>query len=296
MRVLVLIVMCLVAIPARAVTPLCLETRTENDAAGFRKLIEDELAHHKTHKLVSEGCASHLSAELFIVGGTRYLTVRVDQEVPVRFVVKTAHDLEEKLIDALRQVLQNDPVYLAEDLSRLNSVWRAGAKLVRNGQNRYRLELFQLLGHGVRNPVFASGAAFTVARGIDHLQVYVRLSAAGSAQGLGDDVVLRVIAGADIGGLYEVSPRRNSSFYLGPTVALHYVRFEGKVAGAEAQPINTVLCSVGLRLGVRVLRYYGFDLDLFAQANLPLYKTRDPDSTLFDEWTPYGSVGPGVGF
>jgi hypothetical protein len=287
-----LLILALSAATAHAATPLCVETRAESEAEGFRKLVEDQLAHHPTHRLVTDGCRAHLTAELFVAAGTRYLTLRIDQEVPVRFAVKTARDLEEKVVDGMRQVLQNDPVYLAEDLTRLNSVWRAGARMVRQGTNRYRLELQQYLGHA-RNAVFASGAAFSVARGIDHWQVFVRLSAAGSVQGVGDDVTWRALAGADAGLLWEQSARGNHTFYLGPAVGLHYMRFEAR--GAD-NPVNTVLFSVALRMGVRLLRHYGFDIDLYGQAHLPLHKTKDPDSTLLDDWTPYGTVGLGVGF
>ena len=44
------------------------------------------------------------------------------------------------------------------------------------------------------------------------------------------------------------------------------------------------------------MRVYGFDVDLFAQVQLPFYKTSDPDSPLVDAWTPYVMTGLGVGF
>src|SRR5581483_2451850 len=283
--------------PARAATPLCLDARADADAENFRKLVEDELAHHPSHQLVATGCASRLTVELFSVAGGRYLTARVNQEVPVRFSIKAPHDVEEKLSEGLRQVLKHDPVYLAEDLSRMNAVWRAGANVVRHGTNRSRLELLEVMGSGGRNAVFASGAAFTVARGIDHLQVFARLEAAGSPSSLRDGaVVLRVLAGGDLGVLWEVSARANTTFYVGPGVGLHYARFEGTQNGAAATPANAVLFSVALRAGVRALRFYGFDVDLFAQVHLPLYKTNDPDSPLVDAYTPYAMAGVGVGF
>jgi hypothetical protein len=293
------IALTLLSSTARATVPLCLEVRADADAAGLEKLTVDELAHHPSHHLVARGapCDSRLTVELFSVAGARYLTARVNQEVPVRFAVKSARELEERLGEALRQVLRSDPVYLAEDLSRMNAVWRAGANLVRNGTTRYRLELFELVGSGGKSAVFASGGAFTVARGIDHLQVFARLEVAGSPRSFGPDgVVLRVLAGADAGVLWEASARANTTFYVGPGVGLHYARFEGAQAGREANPLNALLFSVALRTGVRTLRFYGFDLDLFAQLHLPLYKSADPDTTLVDAYTPYVEAGLGVGF
>jgi hypothetical protein len=296
-RVVAAIAVALVSTVAHAATPLCLEVRADGDAAAFRQLVENELAHHTTHRLVASGCASQLSVELFTVAGTRYLTARVNQEVPVRFEIRAAHELDDKLSEALRQVLRNDPVYLAEDLSRLNAAWRAGANLVRHGNNRYRLELFELVGGGGANAVFASGGAFTVARGIDHVQVFARLEVAGSPSSPHDGTVtLRVLAGGDLGFLWEASARANATLYVGPGVGLHYARFEGWQGGAEATPANAILFSVAARAGARFLRFYGFDVDLFVQAHFPLYKTHDPDSTLIDAYTPYAMVGLGVGF
>jgi hypothetical protein len=282
---------------AAAATPLCLEVRADADSAGLRKLVEDELLHHPSHHLVAAGCASQLTVELFTAAGTRYLTARINQEVPVRFAVKGAREIDEKLTEALRQVLRNDPVYLAEDLSRLNAVWRSGANLVRHGSNRYRLELFELVGGGGANPVFASGGAFTVARGIDHVQVFARLEVAGSPSSRRDGAVtLRVLAGGDLGFLWEASARGNATVYLGPGVGLHYLRFEGWQNGAEVTPANALLFSVAARAGARFLRFYGFDIDLYVQAHFPFYKTHDPDSTLIDAYTPYAMLGLGVGF
>jgi hypothetical protein len=299
MRVAILIALVLVPLAAHATVPLCLEVRADADVAGLEKLTVDQLAHHQSHRLVARGaaCESRLTVELFSVAGARYLTARINQEVPVRFVVKGPREIEDKLAEGLRQVLRSDPVYLAEDLSRMNSVWRAGANLVRNGSNRYRLELFELIGSGGKNAVFASGGAFTVARGIDHLQVLARLEVAGSPRNFGSDgVVLRVLAGGDVGLVWEASARSNTTFYVGPGVGLHYLRFEGAQSGREVTPLNALLFSVALRTGIRTLRFYGFDLDLFAQVHLPLYKSADPDTTLVDAYTPYVETGLGVGF
>src|SRR5262249_2112096 len=107
-----LLVIALFARVASAATPLCLEVHDDAEAEGVRKLVEDELAHHPSHRVVTEDCSSRLVVELFTVGNVRYLTARVNHEVPVRFTVKTTRDIEERLTEALRQVLQHDPVYL----------------------------------------------------------------------------------------------------------------------------------------------------------------------------------------
>ncbi len=293
MRAAIVLALVFAAAPARAVVPLCLETRAEPDEPGLRKLVTDELLHHPSHRLVESGCSSTLVVELFTVAGTRFLTVHVNRDVPVRFAVKNGHELEERLDEALRQTLRHDPVYLAEDLSRMNAVWRAGANVAKNGSNRYRLALVELVGATGRGAFFASGAAAEVARGIEHVDVYLRLAAAGAPGRSSGDATLRVLAGADIGCLWEASARANNTVYLGGGVGLHYVRFEGAPTQNTA---NTALFSVVARVGARFLRWYAADVDLFAEVHLPLYKTNDPDSPVIDAWTPYGAVGLAVGF
>ena len=293
MRGALVIALLLAAARAHAVVPLCVDVRADADEAAFRRLVVDELRHHPTHQLVDDGCASRLVVELFSVAGVRYLTAHIDGDVPVRFAVKSGRDLDDRLDEALRQTLRHDPVYLAEDLSRMNAVWRAGANVVRNGSNRYRIDLFELIGSGGRNAVFASGGALEVARGIEHVNVFARLAFAGAPRGRADEVTLRVFAGGDLGCLWEASARANNTIYFGGGVGLHYVRF----AGAPTQnPANTILFGVVARAGARFLRYYGFDVDLFAEAHLPLYKTNDPDSPVVDAYTPYAMAGVGVGF
>jgi hypothetical protein len=274
-------------------TRLCLETRADSEPAAFARLVQNELAHHPTHALVQEGCESKLLVELFSVAGVRYLTARVGQEVPVRFAIKSPRDLEDKLSDAIAQVLQHDPVYLTEDITRLNAVARTAASVVRHGVNVYRLEIFEVAGQGGRNAVTASGGAFAVVRGAEHAHVFARLEGAGSPRGIKDgDVVLRLLVGGDVGFAWEASPRENVSFYIGPGLGLHFLQFDGQ----GAPPIGSMLVSVLVRSGVRFLRFTNYDVDVFVQGHLPIGKTSDPDSMLVDAWTPYAQLGVGVGF
>jgi len=106
--------------------------------------------------------------------------------------------------------------------------------------------------------------------------------------------VLRALAGGDVGLLWEASARANTTFYLGGGVGLRYLRFEGKQNGADSAPANTLLFSAVARTGVR--RFYSFDIELFAQLQLPSYRSSDPDSTLLDTYTPYCLAGLGIGF
>ena len=114
-------------------------------------------------------------------------------------------------------MLQHDPVYLAEDLSHMNAVLRAGANVVRKGSTA----------------TDSSSSGWSAAAGATRCSPRAPRSRWRAASitcrcsrgwkrparraGLGDGgVVLRVLAGAEVGSLWEVSARGNTTFYLGP--------------------------------------------------------------------------------
>lgn len=316
MRALPLCALCalllaLFAPPARAAIPLCVVTRAEPADAGLRKLVLEELQHHPTHSVVAEGqpCKSRLTVELFTAAEVRYLTARINEEVPVRYSARSGRDLSERLSEALRLVLGHDPVYLTEDIRRFSAMQRLTLNLLKRGSNHLRVELVQVLSTSGRGVTPAAGLGFTAARGVEHAQIFVRVFAAGWAQrGVSDRdaavvnrPVLRVQAGADAGFLWELRERASWSPYFGGGAGLHFLRFEGALAQASpgvdpSAPTNQVLAALVLRGGVRLLRLYNFDLDLYAQGALPFYRTKDPDSELVDAYTPTLHLGVGVGF
>jgi hypothetical protein len=166
----------LAAPAAGAATTLCVEVRSDDAAlgAGLRKLVLDEVAHYPSHSVVdrdwSDGrgssapdpagaaplCASRLAVELFQLAGQRYITARVNREVPVRFGVGK-DNLAERLAAALRLALRNDPVHLATDPRELSAVQRAAHSILRRGHTRVRLELFQAIAGSDRGATFAPG-------------------------------------------------------------------------------------------------------------------------------------------
>lgn len=299
----------LIPAAARAATALCLEVRADSDEAGVRTLIESELRHHPSHAVVPSGCESTLRVEVFSTLGVRYVTARVNQEVPVRHAFSTPRELADALSEALRQVLQHDPVYLARDLNRLNVVWRTASNLLRRGHNTYRIEGFQFVsGVPGQGAVFAGGAAFSVSRAIESVGISLRVYGAGSPGGPGaraglpdggEPPKLRVVTGGDVGLSFDLMPRRRTSLYLGPGFGVSYQRYEGftgSVGAPQAATAEVVLASLVLRAGVRFLRVNAFDCDAFVQGYIPFTRARDPDTTLVDAYTPMLQLGMGVGF
>lgn len=283
---------------AAAAVRLCVELESDDNADGLRKLLLAELGHHPTHQVVAADCQSMLHVELFGVAGARYLTARINREVPVRYTVKNAADLPERLGEAVRLVLGHDPVYLLEDPRRYNAVQRTALALLKRGRNRYRISAMQVVAATGANAAFAAGGAFEVTRGIDHIQILARLYGAGAVAGASlEQRALRFIAGGDLGLLYEASVRSNTTFYLGPGLGLMTMQINGwgdaEKAVGSALKVDAALSG---RVGVRFLRQHNFDFDVFAIGYLPLTNAQDVDSPLPKAYTPSVQIGLGVGF
>ena len=284
---------------ARAAVPLCLKIETEaRHQAGLRKLVVDQLAHHKTHRLAEEGCQGTLQVQLFHLAGVRYLTVRIDDQVPVRFTV-TAKNQGERLARALARVLLHEPVYLAEDIQRYSGMQRAMHSMLQAGHNIWRLELMEAITSSGSGAAFASVLAFAATRGSGHYRIFARLYFGGSVGGTAaEDQKLRVLAGGDLGLTYEFLERALTSPYISAGLGVQLLHYEGRLSPEEAAPGSATAKggTLSLRLGVRFFRATDFDLDLFALGYLPMFKTFDPDSELIDHYTPSVQLGIGVGF
>ncbi len=289
---------------ASAVTNLCVQIKSDADnQEGFKKLVHSELGRHKSHRVVNEDCQSTMSVALFAVEGMRYLTVRIDREIPVRHVIRKKEDLAAKLSLAMTLVLGNDPAYLTEDISHYSLVQRASNSVFKQGINIWRFEIFQAMGRGGSNLVFAPGGAFAITRGSGNWQVLARIYFAGWPGSIGQtDVALRIFTGADAGITYELSPISNTSFYLSGGLGLQFLRYEGHVVNGNStslEHVNQVMPAAFARLGIRFLRLYDFDCDIYASGHLPFFNTNETDSLLFGDdglYTPSVQLGFGVGF
>jgi hypothetical protein len=200
-------------------------------------------------------------------------------------------------------VLHNEPVFLAKDITRLSAIQRAKHSILVKGVNTYRLELFEDLcflgSHGMTN---AMGGAISLTRGADGWLILARLFAGGQPAGRAqEETVVRVLAGAEAGLVWEASPDASASFYMQAGAGLRYLRFEGPDPRDHTRTatLDQALATINARLGVRLLRLYDFDMDLFAAAHIPLHLSGNEESPLFGEagrYTPSLQVGLGVGF
>jgi hypothetical protein len=291
------------AICGAAAIPTCLTVDASDPRVrpGFEKLVRVELARHPSHALVETGCDAALVVQLFDVAGSRQLTMRLGDEVPVRYTIGKDDPLPARVSEAMSLVLGNDPQLLSEDVTKLSAMERAKNNVLVRGANTWRFELFEAAYRTGEGASFASGGAFGASRGAEHWQVTLRAYFLGRlGEPEGDAPALKLAAGADAGIAYELSALSNATLYVAVGLGLQYVRFEGRVAslGGDIDEVDAFAPHGFGRLGVRMLRTCDFDLDLFVAGYLPMMTSKETDRALFADgrWTPSAQMGIGVGF
>ena len=282
-------------------TCLQIESDSADELPGLEKLVRVEMARHRSHTVVEEGCESKVSVDLFEAGGERQLTVRANDEVPMRYVVSGSHPLSERVSQALSLVLGNDPVMLAQDPSKLSATQRAVRGVLVNGYNSFNIELVQGFARTGQGASTAFGGAVGVSRGSGHWRVMGRLYGMGNPEPRpGGRPTLQLGAGADLGVIFEVSEKANTTFYMAAGLGLQYLRFEGEVEGTSFVDNVGALLPVGMaRVGLRLFRCYDFGFDVFAAGHLPMMATKETDSELFGDdgrFTPSFQLGVGLSF
>lgn len=289
---------------AGATVPLCLEVKADAaEQASFEKLVRSELGRHPGHRLATQECDSHLLAELFRVGNTRYLTLRIDAEIPLRYSFGTDRELEIHLSEGMSRVLRSDPAYLAEDPSRLSGTERAVRAVLVHGSNTYRLSFSENIARTDTGFAYAPGVAFEIGRGAGHFGVFAKTGIAYSLPSVrADERALNLLGRTEAGLAYEFAPRRTTSAYAAVSAGALLLRFQGRTDPADERSVDSVMTAgamLAARVGVRFLRVYDFDCDAFASLVAPLFATKNPDSSLFGEhgtYTPIAELGLGVGF
>jgi hypothetical protein len=290
------------ACDAEAGQTICLKTTANEaaDIAGFDKLVRTEIARHPSYTVVGKECDVTLNAELVRLDTLTYLTVRLDQQVPVRYEIKDKATLLETLETAISLVLDNDPERLMADVSNYNRSRRLSHSILVAGHNYWGFETFEsMMRTGRRTQSFVPGIAATARRGSDYWSVAVRLHLQGWLKDPTPAApVLKVDAGLDAALNYEFLNRANTSPYVGLGFGIQYFRLEGVIEETGVYESNDEVMPVVLgRLGVRLLRLYDVNVDIFATAFLPCMTTGG-GGVLFDhrEYTPIIQMGAGVGF
>ncbi|MCA9545103.1 MAG: hypothetical protein KC613_11955 [Myxococcales bacterium] len=275
-------------------TDTCVQVRTDvADAEQLKKLVTVELDRHSTHKAVESNCLSYLRVELIEVAGVRYVTGRINTQVPHRERVE-GDDLAAAVEETLAVLLHNDPVRLRGP--RQQSWLRRQFATLRSGRTGFGLEAYQLVAlDGDGGIESLPGLALHVRREVADWQIEAQL-----AVGLRiDEPRGRALTGH--GGL-KVGVRwyfgqGDTAFYLGTLAGLELQRFEGPSAiDGAPKSFSAIGFALGPRVGVELLRTARARLDLFGQVMLPAFAATDEDEGVVDGWFPTASLGVGAVF
>ncbi len=281
---------------AQARTRVCVHVRASDaEAAALRRLVMSELNRHTTHQAADRACESRLSVELVELGSERYLTGRLDDEVPHREVVatgKTAQAVER----LLTVVLHNDPRRLYGP-ERDDWIGRTRAAFLLHGTTHFGLELGQTIAIVDGEAQTLPGAALSARREVDRVHVGVRIGAA-SVQG---DARPRLRLSQQFVAQLELalysSSEADTAFFGALTSGLEYQRYEATVEdavlGRRVESAALMGLSFGVRGGLELLRTSHVRFQVFAQLLLPTFVARD-DRALVDQWTPTASLGVGA--
>lgn len=280
---------------AQGTTETCVEVRGP-DAPALARLVASELDRHPTHRAAPEGgpCLSHLRVELVEVGGERYLTGRINAQVPHREPV--TGDLASALSDLLRIVLHSDPLRL-EDPARADWLRSQKRLMQRRGVTLFGVEAFQTGGAPGDRLTALPGLALTARREVDRWHLGVRLAGAYAPF---DAEHLRLVGqvSAHLELSYFLSDEATASPFASVLLGLEHQRFRGPspVSGDRQRGATATGFGAGLRAGVEMFRAHDMRMLVFLQGNLPAFTASDAEGEVVDAWVPTFSAGVGAAF
>ncbi len=263
---------------------------------AFRALVRSELDRHRSHVTRSEGCSAEVSVELIHVGSHRYVTARINWQVPHRVEVED-DDLPAALGELMTIVLHNDPMRLRGPGERRG--FQAGLRrLKRDSVTFWGIEAFQLVGVLGSGPESVPGFAARVRRELEQWHVGVRVSAAFRPHPLDEGLELRLVGNVSFELAHFFSGEANTSGYftglIGPEH--HWLTGPYRTEPTRADDVNSTGLAFGLRGGVELFRFTATRMDLFAQATIPAFVTSDEEERVMKRWFPTFSAGAGAMF
>ncbi len=286
---------------ARAATaiPTCVEVVTSSGAdEPLRRLVESELDRHPSHRAVQSDCVSHLRVELIelgaVDGGGRYLTARINQQVPERVTVDQ-RGLEPAIERLLVVVLHNDPLKLRGPQSR---AWLGDqSQAFVRGRNFYGLETFELFTPFTDHVQSLPGLALSARRETRCWYLGLRLSSALSPNVNDQQSELVLWVKGEIEGAIFSRPSATASLFASLLLGAEYQRFRGPapLLGPGATGTATFAgFAPGARGGLELFRAGELRMTIFAQISLPAFLSTDPDAGVVDEWLPTVALGAGA--
>lgn len=286
---------------AQEKVPTCLHVEgPAKEVEPLRKLVASEVDRHPSHRAAGEHCAAHLRVELVEIESERFLTGRMDGEVPQRVHVEGpgAKPLEAALDELLRVVLGNDPIVLRAPGGRS---WFSERLFSLKERGRYT---FDVMLSEMASPVagrlgYDPGLAFGFSREVEAWQIGVEamwfqtLEAHPGRVGL--DTVIRLQAALTL----FTSADSDVSGFFGASLGLAHQRFSGPRSkdlggGDGVYPVTGP--ALGLRAGVEFFRTTTTRAFALAEAFLPIFWADDEQTEILKGYVPGFSLGSGVRF
>lgn len=304
MRVLLTVALCMLAAPALAQSedpstellgriPTCVSVSSASETDSLGRLVHLEVDRHTSHR-VAQGCTSRLHVELFTLEGRRWLTGRIDDAVPHRLEVDDA--LEVAVEELVTILLHNDPERLRRP-SEDQGLSGALGRLQREGNSLWSLEVFELLGL-IEGEVFnATGFGFAYRREHAQWSLALHVAFATRTSAVPQSLALMVVGDVAFDVRYAFSPDAAASGFLGLQLGLEHQWLRGPLASDpnRRDSANRTGLFVGVRGGVELFRTTRSRLELFVQANLPLFRARDEEGDVVKNWFPTARIGVALG-
>jgi hypothetical protein len=228
------------------------------------------------------------------MGGERFLTARLDGEVPAREAVGPG-GMGKALEHLITVVLHNDPRQL-EGPERDDWIGRTRAAFLRRGTMSVGVELYETSAIVDGRLQALSGVALSGRRELDRIHLGLRVGAASAFEAPHDRLTLT----QEFLGQLELaaygSAEADTAGFAAIALGLDVQRFQAPDPGAASNALQSVTsagAALGLRGGVELLRTTSTRFQLFAQVLLPAFVSHDADRALVSQWTPTLSLGVG---
>ncbi|MFK7999113.1 MAG: hypothetical protein AB8H86_05930 [Polyangiales bacterium] len=306
MRVLLTAALCAFAVPALAQSggepsagvlgriPTCVSVSSASEADALARLVRLEVDRHASHQVAQPDCTSRMHVELFTLEGRRWLTGRIDDAVPHRLEVEDSLELAiEELVTIL---LHNDPQRLRRP-SEDQGLSGALGRLQREGNSLWSLEVFELLGLIEGELYSATGFGFAYRREHAQWSLALHVAVATRTSAVPQSLALMVVGDVAFDVRYAFSSDAAASGFLGLQLGLEHQWMRGPLASdpSRRDSANRTGLFVGMRGGVELFRTTRSRLELFVQANLPLFRARDEEGEVVKNWFPTARVGIALG-
>lgn len=276
----------------------CVNVEASSDQRALAQLVKSELNRHTTHVFAKDDCEARLSVELVVIGATagggRHLTGWLDGEVPYRVDVEEG-GLARAVEELLSVLLHNDPRRLRGPEAE-KDVFGHGMRALRvSGQTYFGFEAYSLGafvdGHFQTLP----GLGAVIRREVGQVHVGARVA---GAHAVGDrpTLTLKTDIAFQIEAAYFSSATADSAAFLAVVLGYELQGFEGPTADGSRGTAFASGFSPGIRTGVELFRVTRARAEIFVQAVLPTFVSKDGDSGVVDQWTPTLALGAGILF